>query len=503
MFHGPMWRGVRSVDWVTADAAGATLQALPRDGMLGVGGVSGVGGGGVEFVLDPVLLDAAGQLIGFWAADQLERARVVFPFRMASLEVLAPPPAAGEAFECRAAIELHGEQLVHSDIEVIGADGLCRLRLRGWEDKRFDVPPAFRGLTVPSRYEPLSSDWPVAAEAAGPGRVACRRMGVELGADAGLWKQVWACRVLGRREREVFDALTVPPRRQLEWLAARTAAKEAVSALVRDASGVELLPAEIEILPDDGGRPTVVGVEVGGLVPVVSLTHSGGDGAALAALVAPGVASGVTVGIDFERLTVRPGGFAHAVLTDRERPLLVGLAEDLVEEWQLRCWCAKEAAGKAVGTGLVPGTPEAPRVSRTRSGARGCARRGEWPPDVRADAARGETDRGDGCRRGSEDRMTELDPDVLDGVLAVLGELKEDWEYEEAIDPQTRFIADLGLESLEIVVLATMIQQQYGKLPFPAFFDEIGQRPVDERDVTVDELVAFVSEHRPAISQEA
>jgi acyl carrier protein len=99
--------------------------------------------------------------------------------------------------------------------------------------------------------------------------------------------------------------------------------------------------------------------------------------------------------------------------------------------------------------------------------------------------------------------MTELDPEVLDGVLAVLGELKEDWDYEEEIEPQTRFIADLGLESLEIVVLATMIQQQYGKLPFPVFFDEISQRPVETRDVTVQELVEFVSQHRHAISQEA
>ena len=98
--------------------------------------------------------------------------------------------------------------------------------------------------------------------------------------------------------------------------------------------------------------------------------------------------------------------------------------------------------------------------------------------------------------------MTELDPQVLDDILSLLGELKEDWDYEEAIEPQTRFIADLGLESLEIVVLSTMIQQQYGKLPFPVFFDDIGQRPVDDRDVTVAELVAFVSEHRQPISQE-
>ena len=56
--------------------------------------------------------------------------------------------------------------------------------------------------------------------------------------------------------------------------------------------------------------------------------------------------------------------------------------------------------------------------------------------------------------------------------------------------------ADLGLESLEIVVLSTMVQQQYGKLPFPQFFEEIGQRPVEERDLTVAELALFVCEHR-------
>jgi acyl carrier protein len=98
--------------------------------------------------------------------------------------------------------------------------------------------------------------------------------------------------------------------------------------------------------------------------------------------------------------------------------------------------------------------------------------------------------------------MTELDPEVLDGVLTLLGELKEDWDYEETIEPETRFVADLGLESLEIVVLSTLIQQQYGKLPFPVLFDQIGQRPVDERDFSVAEIVQFVCDHRTSTPQE-
>lgn len=98
--------------------------------------------------------------------------------------------------------------------------------------------------------------------------------------------------------------------------------------------------------------------------------------------------------------------------------------------------------------------------------------------------------------------MTEIDRHVLAGVLQLLNELAGDWEYDGPIGPDTYFIADLSLESLEIVVLGTMIQHQYGRLPFAEFLDELGQRPIEERDLTVAELVAFVCEHRRPIPQE-
>lgn len=98
--------------------------------------------------------------------------------------------------------------------------------------------------------------------------------------------------------------------------------------------------------------------------------------------------------------------------------------------------------------------------------------------------------------------MTALDPQVLAGILDLLGELAGDWEYDGVIGPETRFIADLGLESLEIVVLGTMIQHRYGRLPFAEYLEELGQRPVDARDVSVAELVAFICEHRQPILEE-
>ena len=91
------------------------------------------------------------------------------------------------------------------------------------------------------------------------------------------------------------------------------------------------------------------------------------------------------------------------------------------------------------------------------------------------------------------------DPQILAEVLAMVDDLSGDWEYDGPITPDTYFLAEMGLESLDIVVLGTMIQERYGRLPFAEWLAEIGDRPVAERDVNVAALVAFVAEHRSAV----
>jgi acyl carrier protein len=98
----------------------------------------------------------------------------------------------------------------------------------------------------------------------------------------------------------------------------------------------------------------------------------------------------------------------------------------------------------------------------------------------------------------------QLDPQVLEDVLALIDELSGDWEFDGEITPETRFLADLGLESLDLVVLGTMIQQRYGQLPFAEYYAEVGQRPIEERDVSVADLVGFICSNRaPLPSQPA
>ena len=90
---------------------------------------------------------------------------------------------------------------------------------------------------------------------------------------------------------------------------------------------------------------------------------------------------------------------------------------------------------------------------------------------------------------------------LLDDMLGLITQLAGDWEYSGVVTAETRLLADLGLESLDLVILGTSLQERYGRLPFSEFLAEIGQRPVEERDVSVGELVAFVGRHSTRITE--
>jgi acyl carrier protein len=79
-------------------------------------------------------------------------------------------------------------------------------------------------------------------------------------------------------------------------------------------------------------------------------------------------------------------------------------------------------------------------------------------------------------------------------VFADLAAVLRDWdgrEYSGALTPATRFFADLGMASIDAVVLAETLQRHYGrKLPFNAFLAELGRRGAT--DLSVGELVEFL-----------
>ena len=160
-----------------------------------------------------------------------------------------------------------------------------------------------------------------------------------------VWQAVPpAIRILSANEHRQWLALRAVEKRRSEWLLGRYAAKEAVRRLL----DVRLTPQSIEIVPDSNGRPQVSGTGVP--ATAVSIAHSNGVAVALAA---PG--SSLLVGIDLENLNHPCETYESVAFNQDERSWIDGLPEDLRDEWALRLWCAKEAAGKALGRGLRDG----------------------------------------------------------------------------------------------------------------------------------------------------
>ena len=192
MFHGPVFRGVRSIDRSGDDGALATLEVLPPAGLL-------EGNDDPEFLCDPVLLDQPGQVVGFWMAEHVESGFVVFPFHLDELRLYGPRPRAPQSPACRARISLIGDRQVRSDLDIVRPDGRLLARFIGWEDLRFDLPRSLARLMLSPAESMLSSvlEAPVANRG---DRAAARACRIDLRdfpdglftSHGGLWRRVLA-----------------------------------------------------------------------------------------------------------------------------------------------------------------------------------------------------------------------------------------------------------------------------------------------------------------------
>ncbi len=79
---------------------------------------------------------------------------------------------------------------------------------------------------------------------------------------------------------------------------------------------------------------------------------------------------------------------------------------------------------------------------------------------------------------------------IMDYTLGLLQQLASDWEYDGVITPTTLLFSELGLQSLDVVVLGNSMQEHYGKsIPYAELLSDIGQRSFN--DVSVHEWVDY------------
>ncbi|MEE8162035.1 MAG: beta-ketoacyl synthase N-terminal-like domain-containing protein, partial [Acidobacteriota bacterium] len=136
MFHGPCFQGVKSVDTTGRDGTKATLEVLPRHDLFRDQKEP-------NFLTDPVVLDAAGQVVAFWTREELKEGFDIFPYRLDAMELFGPLLLPGTELQCRVRTELLGDKQIRSDIEIVDSAGNVSCRLEGWEDRRFEIPEKF------------------------------------------------------------------------------------------------------------------------------------------------------------------------------------------------------------------------------------------------------------------------------------------------------------------------------------------------------------------------
>ena len=358
MFHGPIFQSVDLIDGWNEQGIDAGLSEVSLDGFFASNDTP-------SMILNPVLLDAIGQLSAFWIAQQVGTNFNCFPSTIERIELYRQCPQNTTGSTLRARQQPLDPDACNIDaprvwqFECLDREGQPLFRVTNLVNIYFAVPNAFYEV----RRDPLNGWLGHPVKPDGSRHITlwqlphlpeqfCRQ-------SSGIFLRVLAHALLSYDERLEWHKLETNVRNKREWLLGRACIKEAVRYWIFQETGALLYPSDIVVLHDDLGAPHVDGWWNGYLMaaPEVSLSHD--SRLSLAAVTAPYR----SVGVDVEHIgRFKSTDLIEGSLTACERALLRGLTGNELSEKVLRMWCAKEAAAKYLHTGLK-GNPEKFEVS--------------------------------------------------------------------------------------------------------------------------------------------
>jgi malonyl CoA-acyl carrier protein transacylase/phosphopantetheinyl transferase len=351
-FHGPLFQGVRSITQLSQEGADGTLEVLPRAGLFRSRSDAVV-------EIDPVLLDSQGQAIWLWGSPEPFAGVSYLPYSVGALRLYGPPMPPGTPLELKMRVRRSEPLSVILSSEAIDPQGNVRSALEEVALREFQITPAFSRLMM----EPLdhclaeveSLDLP--SPETGTSRVSFGTIAgfphEILEGSFGVWRKALAFLILSPPEREEWMRLKFPVRREIQWLLGRAAAKDALRSHFRRSADRWFAPAELMIRSDEAGRPLLRGAWQTDLpgTPEISISHT--DGMVVA--VAADLEGGARVGVDTEKIRTPSQDLLDGAFSEAELALLppgTSATPSQRSEWVFRLWCAKEAVGKALGSGV-------------------------------------------------------------------------------------------------------------------------------------------------------
>jgi acyl transferase domain-containing protein len=274
MFHGPVFRSLQYIDAWDDSGIDVRLSDCGLQNFFAAGHTP-------RLILNPVLLDALGQVVACWLVQFFGTEFNNFPSTIERIELYEPCPTERRGIVMRTrqrpvdGVSTNPGAPRAWQFECVDAEGRVLLRGQDLINVFWQMPSAYHSV----RWRPLFG-WLGRPLEGSPGIWQVPILPADFLTQSGaICLRTLAHSLLSAQEREEWRALKGPERNRIEWLFGRAAAKEAVRHWVQEQTGRLLYPTDIIVSVDPEGSLAIDGWWCDSIVaaPRVSLTRESGS----------------------------------------------------------------------------------------------------------------------------------------------------------------------------------------------------------------------------------
>jgi hypothetical protein len=252
LFHGPMFQGVTSIDWMDAQYIEGSVTVRPRNGIFASTPQP-------DFIFDPLTLDIVMHPMAAWhLADPDQTGRIMLPFEQEETEFFGGAPEVGERLSIQGQLAKMTTRQCIQNLLVRREDGRPWCRMRGTKFWRFYLPFYNVSFHGPKDIYYLTEDWsnllPSCADENAPlaqpftrENMSCIRFEPPPDMINPAIQVAASYVVLSPSEKSQFEMLEGSLAQKGRWMFQRFAAKDAVRRYREHNFGVRTFAADVEV----------------------------------------------------------------------------------------------------------------------------------------------------------------------------------------------------------------------------------------------------------------
>ena len=247
MFHGPRFQGVKHICRWGHEGIEAEMEVIPLDNFFRDIRRP-------RFQIDSGLMDAVGQLVGYWISMRYGAGFSVFPYQVKAFHQYGPQLADHQKVIGRGFMEFVNERQTISDFDFLDTSGAVVARIEQWQDRYFELPDRYYALRLNPQETFMSQPWRQDEGIWGRSLVIYPDSFLEN--SWGIWKRVLAHLVLNAQERDYwYNKLPAEDGKlKTEWLFASIVAKDLIRQWAEQTLNIKVAPVDVQVGITEAGE---------------------------------------------------------------------------------------------------------------------------------------------------------------------------------------------------------------------------------------------------------